>query len=107
MSGLFLTFEGVEGCGKSSQSSMLRDWLQSESYSTILTREPGGTPIAESIRNLLLDTNTVGLDMTAELLLFEAARAQHRGLSGRQPGERLRAREDASAFVAANRSARG
>lgn len=77
MSGLFLTFEGVEGCGKSSQSSKLLDWLQSEGYSVILTREPGGTPIAESIRDLLLDKNTAGLDMTAELLLFEAARAQH------------------------------
>jgi dTMP kinase len=77
VSGLFLSFEGVEGCGKSSQSSQLLDWLQNEGYTTILTREPGGTPIAESIRDLLLDTNTTGLDMTAELLLFEAARAQH------------------------------
>jgi len=77
MSGLFLTFEGVEGCGKSSQSSRLLDWLQNEGYSAILTREPGGTPIAESIRDFLLDTDTQGLDIMAELFLFEAARAQH------------------------------
>jgi dTMP kinase len=77
MRGCFITFEGVEGCGKSTQIALLRDHLQSKGYSVLVTREPGGTPIAEAIRDVLLDPANKAMGATAELLLYEAARAQH------------------------------
>ena len=75
--GLFITFEGGEGCGKSTQLSLLQDYLESKGYEVLATREPGGTPLAEAIRALLLDPANEALSPVAELLLYEAARAQH------------------------------
>lgn len=77
MAGLFITFEGTEGCGKSTQIDALAARLQQEGKSVFQTREPGGTPLGEAIRNLL-QHDAAGKDMTpeAELLLFTASRAQ-------------------------------
>lgn len=77
MSGCFITFEGVEGCGKSTQITLLWEQLLEMGYDVIVTREPGGTPIAESIRNVLLEPDHGAMGPTAELLLYAAARAQH------------------------------
>lgn len=76
MKGRFITLEGVEGCGKSTQLALLRDWLESQNYPVVVTREPGGTPISEDIRRILLDPGNTVLCPVAELLLYEAARAQ-------------------------------
>ena len=70
--GRFIAFEGGEACGKSTQAARLATALDA-----VLTREPGGTTIGTSIRSLLLDTATVGLDARAEALLMAADRAQH------------------------------
>ena len=77
MAGLFITFEGTEGCGKSTQINALALRLQQEGKSVLQTREPGGTPVGEAIRKLL-QYDAAGKDMTpeAELLLFTASRAQ-------------------------------
>lgn len=77
MSGCFITFEGVEGCGKSTQITLLWEYLLEAGYDVIVTREPGGTPIAESIRGVLLNPDHEDMGATAELLLYAAARAQH------------------------------
>lgn len=77
MRGRFITFEGVEGCGKSTQIALLADHLTEAGYTVLVTREPGGTPIAEAIRDVLLDPAHHAMGATAELLLYEAARAQH------------------------------
>ncbi len=77
MSGLFITFEGVEGCGKSTQLKGLQTFLEAEGHAVVTTREPGGTPIAENIREILLDPANTAMGSTTELLLYEAARAQH------------------------------
>ena len=77
MSGFFVTFEGIEGCGKSTQAKLLHERLEAEGYAALVTREPGGTPLAEQIREIVLDPATENLDLVAELFLFEAARAQH------------------------------
>lgn len=78
MKGVFITFEGNEGCGKSTQIAMLCDYLKSRKIECVLTREPGGTVLAEKIRALLLDVKSgAKIFPKAELLLFEAARAQH------------------------------
>ena len=75
--GFFITFEGVEGCGKSTQILRLRDYLEQAGHELLLTREPGGTPIAEAIRKVLLDPQNEAMSVRTELLLYEAARAQH------------------------------
>ncbi|WP_295459136.1 dTMP kinase [uncultured Thiodictyon sp.] len=75
--GRLITFEGIEGAGKSSQIAPLADWLRARGLTVITTREPGGSPIAERIRALLLDRANTGMDGTAELLLVFAARAEH------------------------------
>lgn len=77
MSGLFITIEGVEGCGKSTQVERLRQYLATRGYEVEVTREPGGTPIAEAIREILLDPAYSAMGAATELLLYEAARAQH------------------------------
>jgi dTMP kinase len=75
--GKFLTLEGTEGVGKSTNLAFVREWLASRNIPVIVTREPGGTPLAEQIRELLLAKRDEPVDETAELLLVFAARAQH------------------------------
>jgi dTMP kinase len=72
----FLSFEGIDGCGKSTQLQLLRDYLTEHKQRVTATREPGGTELAEAIRNYLLHS-TQPLASRTELLLFGAARAQH------------------------------
>lgn len=74
--GKFITFEGGEGVGKSTQAHLLADALEARGIATLLTREPGGTPGAEAIRTLLLDKH-FDWDASAEALLFAAARSDH------------------------------
>jgi dTMP kinase len=77
VSGLFISFEGGEGCGKSTQIRLLSERLQAAGHSVLQTREPGGTPLGEAIRNLLQhDAAGEGMAPEAELLLFTASRAQ-------------------------------
>ena len=81
MPGLFVTLEGIEGSGKSTQADRLRESLEAEGFSVVRTREPGGTPFAEQIRKLVLNLGEEPVFPETELLLFLAARAQHvRGL---------------------------
>jgi dTMP kinase len=75
--GRFITFEGLDGCGKSTQLEKLAAVLRAQNLSVVVTREPGGTSTGEKIRQLLVDTNTVSLDALAELALMFASRAQH------------------------------
>jgi dTMP kinase len=74
--GFFLTFEGVDGAGKTTQMTLLAEYLRARGYQTLTTREPGGTPAGEKIRALLLDPDT-SLAARAETLLYLAARADH------------------------------
>ena len=74
---LFITFEGGEGSGKSSALKLLDERLHKEGYETVLTREPGGTPIAEQIRNVILDKANTKMDSRTEALLYAASRRQH------------------------------
>jgi len=74
---LFITFEGIEGCGKSTQAKRIADRLERAGVPFILTREPGGTPIGNHIRQILLASGNRDLHPLAELLLYEADRAQH------------------------------
>jgi dTMP kinase len=76
-SGKFITFEGLDGCGKSTQLARLAEKLSQHGFSVVMTREPGGTDTGEKIRRLLLDTRTSGLTPMAELALMFASRAQH------------------------------
>jgi dTMP kinase len=75
--GKFLSIEGTEGVGKSTNLVFVRDWLHTRGIEVVVTREPGGTPLAEEIRSLLLAKRDEQVDETAELLLVFAARAQH------------------------------
>ena len=76
--GIFITFEGGEGCGKSSHIKTLAEFFENAGRECVITREPGGTPLAESVREILLHAKVdVAISPRAELLLFEAARAQH------------------------------
>ncbi|MDR2629047.1 MAG: dTMP kinase [Puniceicoccales bacterium] len=78
MSGIFVTFEGIEDCGKSTQLNMLANWLRANGKDIVVTREPGGTALGEKIRSLLLDGKKGDVfSIRAEILLFEASRAQH------------------------------
>jgi dTMP kinase len=73
--GLFITFEGLDGCGKSTQMELLAETLRERGYVVLLTREPGGTPLGEAVRDLLLDPRYHGMSARAEALLYAAARA--------------------------------
>jgi dTMP kinase len=75
--GLFLTFEGIEGSGKTTQAALLEQGLLAKGVSVVRTREPGGTDLAEQIRKLILDVRQEPVHRETELLLFLAARAQH------------------------------
>jgi len=74
--GAFITFEGPEGCGKSTQSKLLYSYLRKCGYSCVYTREPGGTKLGERIRQLLLHSKDINISNLSEVFLFEAARAQ-------------------------------
>ena len=74
---MFISFEGIEGCGKSTQANLLCERLLSDGYEVIITREPGGTTISERIREILLDPSCEEMTAETELLLFLAARHQH------------------------------
>jgi dTMP kinase len=75
--GKFITLEGLDGCGKSTQLERLAAVLRTQGLPVVVTREPGGTAAGEKIRHLLLDTSTSGLSPLAELALMFASRAQH------------------------------
>lgn len=75
--GKFITVEGTEGVGKSTNLAYVQHWLAARNIEVVVSREPGGTPLAEEIRALLLAKRTESVDETAELLLVFAARAQH------------------------------
>ena len=72
----FITFEGIEGSGKTTQIRLLMDWLKARETPVLLTREPGGTNIGEQIRGALLNPDNTEMTPEAEILLFSAARAQ-------------------------------
>ena len=77
MKGVFITFEGIEGSGKSTQIVLLANYLTAHAQGVTLTREPGGTDIGDQVRKILLDPANTALHPGAELLLYAAARAQH------------------------------
>ncbi len=77
MTGQFITIEGTEGVGKTTQNKAIQNWMNKKGINFIVTREPGGTEISEKIRDLLLDKNNKAMCSDTELLLMFAARAQH------------------------------
>jgi dTMP kinase len=76
MKGIFITFEGIDGSGKTTQIKLLADYLQKEGYDIVVTREPGGTKIGDKIREILLDPLNKGMSVRTETFLFEASRAE-------------------------------
>ncbi len=76
---LFITFEGIEGSGKSTQVKLLDHSLQTHGFETLVTREPGGPPISEAIRSILLNHEFHAMKPETELLLYMASRSQHTG----------------------------
>ena len=74
--GFFISLEGGEGAGKSTQNKRIVEWLSNRGRTVVETREPGGTLVSEQIRRVLLDTRNAGLNPTAELLMMFAARSQ-------------------------------
>jgi len=74
--GILVTFEGIDGCGKSTQVTALKDSLEEKGTKVIVIREPGATPIGEKIRSILLDKANFVMSSETEVLLYEAARAQ-------------------------------
>lgn len=75
--GLFISIEGPDGSGKSTQLNNIKTFFEKKGIETIFTREPGGTPIGEKIRELLLDNSNKEMDSMTEAMLYAAARAQH------------------------------
>ena len=73
----FITFEGIEGCGKTTQIRLAEVWLRERGIPLVATAEPGGTPLGRKIREMLLNRGSCAIGAEAELLLFAAARAQH------------------------------
>ena len=92
---LLLTFEGIDGSGKSTQAQLLNEYLQENGYETLLVREPGGTELSEQIRSILLEPD-LNVHPMAELLLFSAARTQ-------LVAERIRPALDAGRIVICDR----
>ncbi len=76
MRGTFITFEGPEGSGKTTQLRLLAPWLSAQGIDSILTREPGGTRISEAVRSVLHDPDHIEMTAETEILLYSAARAQ-------------------------------
>lgn len=77
MQGMFITIEGGDGSGKSTQIDLLMQHFDQKGFDVVLTREPGGTPISEKIRELILDKNNMEMADMTEALLYAASRAQH------------------------------
>lgn len=77
MKGLFIAFEGPDGCGKSTQIRFLAEYLEQVGLNVVQTREPGGSPIAEKIREVVLSRENEGMAAMTEALLYAAARAEH------------------------------
>ena len=75
--GYFIVFEGIDGSGTTTQSRLLASYLSEAGLPVTLTREPGGTPVAEKIRQLVLDPSLEGISPTSELFLYAASRSQH------------------------------
>jgi dTMP kinase len=75
--GLFISFEGGEGAGKSTQTKLLKEWLEKQGETVVLTREPGGTTLGNQIRQILLDNNTGVISPRSEALMYAADRAHH------------------------------
>jgi dTMP kinase len=75
--GVFIAFEGVEGAGKGTQIRLAKEWLESQGVEVLVTREPGGTDVGETLRGMLLAHDTGHIEPRTEALLFAAARAQH------------------------------
>jgi dTMP kinase len=75
--GRFVTVEGIEGAGKSTQMDVIRQYLEERGIRVVMTREPGGTPLSEAVRTLLLDPDNRSMSPDTELLLVFAARAEH------------------------------
>ena len=76
MRGFFITFEGIDGSGKTTQIKLLNKYLMDRGFDVVLTREPGGTALGDEIRDILLNPRNKGISSRAETLLFEASRAQ-------------------------------
>lgn len=76
MKGLFITFEGIDGGGKTTQLALAAKWLREQGYEVVESREPGGTPLAEKVRELVLDPS-LPLTTTTQTLLYLAARSEH------------------------------
>lgn len=76
MRGVLISFEGIEGCGKSTQANLLYEYLKTKAVPCVLVREPGGTKIGEEIRKILLDENNIKMNPKTELFLYLAARSQ-------------------------------
>jgi len=74
---MFITLEGPDGSGKTTQARMLTEWLREQGHQVVLTREPGGTDIGDQIRQVLHDPHNTAMDARAEILLYSASRAQH------------------------------
>lgn len=77
MKGLFITFEGTEGSGKTTLIDKVENYLNEKGFKVVKTREPGGIKIAEQIRNVILDVNNTKMDKITEALLYAASRRQH------------------------------
>lgn len=75
--GLFITLEGVDGCGKTLMAELLMHWLRERQYAVVLTKEPGGSPLGRGLRQMLLQSSKDSLMKETETLLFAADRAQH------------------------------
>ena len=75
--GKFVSFEGIEGCGKTTQIALLSEYLKKRNIPHTITREPGGTAVGEGIRKILLNSETIHLTAASELLLFYASRSQN------------------------------
>src|SRR5215510_5906243 len=73
----FLSFEGIEGCGKTTQIGILSEYFAARGIAHTITREPGGTAVGEAIRKILLNSETIHLTAASELLLFYASRSQN------------------------------
>jgi dTMP kinase len=73
----FISFEGIEGCGKTTQIALLSEYLKKRSIPHTITREPGGTAVGEGIRKILLNSETIHITTASELLLFYASRSQN------------------------------